>query len=95
MSVNGGLADGGQCRTVNASEIGFYTTPAAELAERMVLRMRQFSLTVRCPPLTVHARYARLETAHAGTSPAPDVTATVAPFRAWRGSRVVVAEKPT
>ena len=36
-----------------------------------------------------------LETAHAGASPAPDVTATVAPFRAWRGSRVVVAEKPT
>src|SRR5690606_25997574 len=33
--------------------------------------------------------------AHAGTSPAPDMTATVAPFRAWRGSRVVVAEKPT
>ncbi len=38
---------------------------------------------------------ARLETARAGTSPAPDITVTVAPFRAWRGSRLIVAEKPT
>ena len=36
-----------------------------------------------------------VETAHAGTSPAPDITVTVAPFRAWRGSRLIVAEKPT
>ena len=36
-----------------------------------------------------------VETARAGTSPAPDITATVAPFRAWRGSRLIVAEKPT
>jgi hypothetical protein len=37
----------------------------------------------------------QLETARAGTSPAPDMTVTVAPFRAWRGSRLIVAEKPT
>jgi len=36
-----------------------------------------------------------LEAARAGTSPAPDITVTVAPFRAWRGSRLLVAEKPT
>ena len=36
-----------------------------------------------------------METARAGTSPAPDITVTVAPFRAWRGSRLIVAEKPT
>ena len=35
------------------------------------------------------------ETARAGASPAPDITVTVAPFRAWRGSRLIVAEKPT
>jgi len=28
-----------------------------------------------------------MEAARAGTSPAPDITVTVAPFRAWRGSR--------
>ena len=36
-----------------------------------------------------------METARAGASPAPDITVTVAPFRAWRGSRLIVAEKPT
>jgi len=36
-----------------------------------------------------------MEAARAGTSPAPDITVTVAPFRAWRGSRLLVAEKPT
>jgi len=36
-----------------------------------------------------------MEAARAGTSPAPDITVTVAPFRAWRGSRIIVAEKPT
>jgi hypothetical protein len=36
-----------------------------------------------------------METARAGTSPAPDITVTVAPFRAWRDSRLIVAEKPT
>ena len=36
-----------------------------------------------------------VEAARAGTSPAPDITVTVAPFRAWRGSRLLVAEKPT
>jgi len=36
-----------------------------------------------------------LEAARAGTSPAPDITVTVAPFRAWRDSRLIVAEKPT
>jgi hypothetical protein len=36
-----------------------------------------------------------METARAGDSPAPDITVTVAPFRAWRGSRLIVAEKPT
>jgi hypothetical protein len=38
---------------------------------------------------------AAVETARAGTSPAPDITVTVAPFRAWRDSRLIVAEKPT
>jgi len=33
--------------------------------------------------------------ARASTPPAPDVTATVAPFRAWRDSRLIVAEEPT
>ncbi len=59
---------------------------------KRTVRVRSPS-AVHCPPFT--AALARLETAHAGTSPAPDMTATVAPFRAWRGSRVVVAEKPT
>ena len=27
-------------------------------------------------------------------NPAPDVTATVAPFRAWRGSQLIVARGP-
>ena len=36
-----------------------------------------------------------METARAGASPAPDITVTVAPFRAWRDSRLIVAEKPT
>jgi hypothetical protein len=36
-----------------------------------------------------------MEAARAGTSPAPDITVTVAPFRAWRDSRLIVAEKPT
>ena len=35
------------------------------------------------------------EAARASTPPAPDATATVAPFRAWRGSRLIVAEEPT
>src|SRR5690349_15893200 len=35
-----------------------------------------------------------METARAGTAPAPDESVTVAPFRAWRGWRVIVAEKP-
>ena len=33
-----------------------------------------------------------MEATRAGTPPAPDRTATVAPFRAWRGLRLVVAE---
>jgi len=36
-----------------------------------------------------------MEATRAGTPPAPDRTATVAPFRAWRGLRLVVAEEPT
>ena len=36
-----------------------------------------------------------METARAGTSSAPDITVTVAPFRAWRGWRPIVAKKPT
>jgi len=36
-----------------------------------------------------------MEAARAGASPAPDITVTVAPFRAWRDSRLIVAEKPT
>jgi len=36
----------------------------------------------------------RMEAARASTPPAPDATATVAPFRAWRGSRLIVAEEP-
>ena len=36
-----------------------------------------------------------METARAGASPAPDIAVTVAPFRAWRDSRLIVAEKPT
>jgi len=33
--------------------------------------------------------------ARASRSPAPGVTATVAPFRAWRSLRLTVAGKPT
>jgi len=33
--------------------------------------------------------------ARASRFPAPGITATVAPFRAWRNSRLTVAEKPT
>ena len=33
--------------------------------------------------------------ARASCSPAPGFTATVAPFRAWRSSRLTVAGKPT
>jgi len=33
--------------------------------------------------------------ARASCSPAPGITATVAPFRAWRNSRLTVAGKPT
>ncbi len=36
-----------------------------------------------------------VEAARASTPPAPDVTVTVAPFRAWRDSRLIVAEEPT
>jgi hypothetical protein len=36
-----------------------------------------------------------METARAGASPAPDMTVTVAPFRAWRDWRLIVAEIPT
>jgi len=36
-----------------------------------------------------------MATARASTPPAPDIAATVAPFRAWRGLRVIVAEEPT
>jgi hypothetical protein len=36
-----------------------------------------------------------LEAARASHIPAPGVTATVAPFRAWRGSRLAVAGGPT
>ena len=35
------------------------------------------------------------EVARASYSPAPGITATVAPFRAWRNSRLTVAGKPT
>ena len=35
------------------------------------------------------------QVARASHSPAPGVTATVAPFRAWRNSRLAVAGKPT
>ena len=37
----------------------------------------------------------QMETARAGTAPAPDWAVTVAPFRAWRDWRLIVAEKPT
>jgi len=33
--------------------------------------------------------------ARASRFPAPGITATVAPFQAWRNSRLAVAEKPT
>jgi hypothetical protein len=33
--------------------------------------------------------------ARASCSPAPGITATVAPFRAWRSLRLTVARKPT
>jgi len=36
-----------------------------------------------------------LKVARASYSPAPGITATVAPFRAWRNSRLTVAGKPT
>jgi hypothetical protein len=32
--------------------------------------------------------------AHTSYTPAPEFTATVAPFRAWRGLRLVVAREP-
>ena len=41
------------------------------------------------------ARWVVGAAARASTPPAPDVTATVAPFRAWRNSRLIVAEEPT
>ena len=36
-----------------------------------------------------------VEAARASTPPAPDAAVTVAPFRAWRDSRLIVAEEPT
>jgi len=36
-----------------------------------------------------------MEVARASHAPAPGITATAAPFRAWRGSRLTVAEAPT
>jgi hypothetical protein len=36
----------------------------------------------------------RVETS-ASDTPAHDVTATVAPFRAWRGSQFIIAKEPT
>src|SRR3990170_186600 len=36
-----------------------------------------------------------MEAARASTPPAPDAAATVAPFRAWRNLRLIVAEEPT
>jgi len=36
-----------------------------------------------------------MEATRAGTPPAPDRTTALAPFRAWGGSRLVVAEEPT
>ncbi len=36
-----------------------------------------------------------MEAARASTPPAPDAAVTVAPFRAWRDSRLIVAEEPT
>ncbi len=41
------------------------------------------------------ARDVAREVARASYSPAPGITATVAPFRAWRNSRLTVAGKPT
>ena len=32
--------------------------------------------------------------AHTSYTPAPEFTTTVAPFRAWRGSQLVVAREP-
>jgi hypothetical protein len=55
-------------------------------------------VTITSPPLTVNCQLNRpllKAAARAGGSPAPDTTVTVAPFRAWRGSRLIVAEKPT
>jgi len=40
-------------------------------------------------------RQCNSKVARASLSPAPGVTATVAPFRAWRGSRLTVAGQPT
>jgi hypothetical protein len=36
----------------------------------------------------------KMVAAHTSYTPAPEFTATVAPFRAWRGLRLVVAREP-
>jgi hypothetical protein len=79
--------------TVKSNGTGFYTKKSRQL-ERGFHRARSELLpsAVRHSPVTA---VSPKETARAGTSPAPDITATVAPFRAWRGLRLIVAEKPT
>jgi hypothetical protein len=54
------------------------------------IERRPMYMTQNTPP-TIR----EVETTRAGTSSAPDVTVTVAPFRAWRDWRPIVAKKPT
>src|SRR5690606_22464082 len=103
---DGGLADtagaGEQERTVHAAPVQRIDERAQDL-----FLAAQF-LEAPGPPLAgkdkaAHRgpdsprspRSTRMEAARASTPPAPDATATVAPFRAWRDSRLIVAEEPT
>ena len=46
------------------------------------------------PSSCMAGRGIRIQAARASDTPAPDSTATVAPFRAWRGSQLAVAGEP-
>ncbi len=46
-------------------------------------------------PLTAHPSHIYMVANHASDTPAPELTATVAPFRAWRSSQSFVAGAPT